>query len=552
MNHFEKKILVDLTPVLKGGTNGGAKVFVIELLKKLIEMKPNYCWILAIRSSVKQELSSLKANNVIFIIEHRIVKDDFLMFLHSKGYKYLKNNPLVPFFVIPFLKKIFNIFWEKRKFKKMLMESYDLLFCPFTAPVYFKKNIPTVSVIYDLQYKTFPYFFSPEDVNHRHTTFVDTCNKSTKLIAISDYSRDKVIEHSDFPSEDIKTIYLSLANRLTLNKSSKVLSKYGFEEKKYFIYPANFWKHKNHEMLIASFDIARKKGLAPNIKLALTGAPCDRQEFLKQLVHKKGLSKNIVFLDYVSSTDLSTLMANSLALVFPSLYEGFGIPVVEAMSLNIPVLCSNLTSLPEVAADAALTFDPRDPMQIAENLLTTASNDSLRKELIEKGKKRVVNFLDINQMATDYLDVFEQALEKSQMEDYHYGLYEDNWIGENLIFQVGKNAQNEYVEFEFLLPDFVNQKVQLTVERVCFLTKKIKIEEYSLIPGERKLLRYDISAMGGRFSIKSNFYFKPLDFLEKVIDTRTLTLMLTKYDIARGEPQIAANMGNITDAIAVD
>jgi glycosyltransferase involved in cell wall biosynthesis len=127
-----------------------------------------------------------------------------------------------------------------------------------------------------------------------------------------------------------------------------------------------------------------------------------------------GVSEHICLPGYVSTDELTVLYQSARALIFPSLYEGFGMPVLEAMANGVPVLCSNMTSLPEVAGDAALFFDPRSPKSIAQAIETILNASSQQKQdLIQKGHARVKFFGDAKRMAHEYALVLEKTLAES-------------------------------------------------------------------------------------------------------------------------------------------
>ena len=188
----------------------------------------------------------------------------------------------------------------------------------------------------------------------------------------------------------------------------------GLASQRYLIYPANFWKHKNHEMLLTAFGMACHGGLAADIKLVCTGAPGARQEWLMSAAHTMNLGDRILFPGYLPNAELAALMANCTGVVFPSLYEGFGLPVIEAMAAGVPVACSNTTSLPEVAADAAILFDPRVPTQIAQAMISLVKNEALRARLIQAGQQRAVEFSDGKRMAREYWELFQYALSQRE------------------------------------------------------------------------------------------------------------------------------------------
>ena len=163
-------------------------------------------------------------------------------------------------------------------------------------------------------------------------------------------------------------------------------------------------------MLLSAFGIACQKNLNRNIKLVCTGAEGARQVRLLEAAAKMNLGDRIRFPGYLKTEELAVLMSNCKAVIFPSLYEGFGLPLIEAMAAGVPVACSNLTSLPEIAADAALFFNPRIPTQIAEAILSLCEDEDLRTTLISAGKERANAFSDSSRMAEEYWTLFLHAL----------------------------------------------------------------------------------------------------------------------------------------------
>jgi glycosyltransferase involved in cell wall biosynthesis len=193
-----------------------------------------------------------------------------------------------------------------------------------------------------------------------------------------------------------------------------IFDRLGLASQRYLLYPANFWKHKNHEMFLTAFGIACHEGLPADIKLVCTGAPGVRQAWLASAADAMHLGDRVLFPGYLSTAELAALMANCTAVVFPSLYEGFGLPVLEAMAAGVPVACSNTTSLPEVAGDAAIFFDPKVPDQIAKAMITLAENETFRARLINAGRQRAVEFSDLTRMAKEYWELFEFAFAEAK------------------------------------------------------------------------------------------------------------------------------------------
>ena len=163
-------------------------------------------------------------------------------------------------------------------------------------------------------------------------------------------------------------------------------------------------------MLLTAFTLAISEGLPPEIKLVCTGAPTDRQKVVIDKAHGMGLFGRVIFPGYLPNNELAALLSQSIAMIFPSLYEGFGMPVIEAMATGVPVACSNTRSLPEVTAGAALLFNPERPEKIAEAMVSLAGNEALRRGLVAAGLLRALEFADQERMAKEYWELFEEAM----------------------------------------------------------------------------------------------------------------------------------------------
>ncbi len=409
-------IAVDLTPVRPGGENGGSKVFVLELLHHLARVAPQADFVLLTHASSHEELAVLDHRNMWRILITG--KPSSRQIRPALAGVFSRVLTIVPQQYVPGTRRLVS------KVKKPLLAfrstallrqlHADLLFCPFTEPTYHSKGIPTVCTIYDLQHKTYPAFFSTEELARRNQAFDEACRKASVLTAISSYARDSAITHGNLDPERIRTIYLRLAQRIKSGAKGDraVLNRLGLAPRRYLVYPANFWKHKNHEMLLAAFGIACQEGLAADIKLVCPGAPSQRQALLIDQARTMDCGERVIFPGYLSEPDLAVLVTESSGMVFPSLYEGFGLPVIEAMASGVPVACSNMASLPEVAADAALSFDPTQPKQIAQAIRSLVDDESLRDRLVHLGKVRAKEFLSSERMASEYWDIFQELIER--------------------------------------------------------------------------------------------------------------------------------------------
>jgi len=524
-------IAVDLTPILPGGENGGAKIFVIELLRRLAEMAPRTKFVLLTQAASHEELAALDGPNMRRLI---VVGPVMANALRSRLIGLASR--VLPYLPARLKRAVSRIGYSlntmlKRSGSGALLHDMgaDLLFCPFTAPTYFEPGIPTVCTIYDLQYKTYPEFFAAEDVAHRDRTFVEACRRATALAAISDYSRDSAVAYGRLDPTRIRTIHLRMAQRISREAGHEkgILSRLGLSAQRYLVYPANFWKHKNHEMLFTAFGMVCRGGLAADIKLVCTGAPGARQEWLMSAVHTMGLGDRVLFPGYLPDSGLAALIANSSGVVFPSLYEGFGLPVIEAMAAGVPVACSNTTSLPEVAADAAILFDPRVPTQIAQAMISLVEDDALRARLIHAGLQRSAEFSDAKRMAKEYWELFQCALTDETHENLLTGAYADGWAGPRLNIHVVPAASAQTLEIEFSAPEWLPQsKVAVTASRGG-KPQGIPLE---IVHGANTVLSLPLEPNGGYYEIRISPTFVPARSGHGE-DQRELSVMLQRCGI---------------------
>jgi glycosyltransferase involved in cell wall biosynthesis len=332
----------------------------------------------------------------------------------------------------------------------------DLLFFPFTAPFFADPAMPAVSVVYDLQYLYYPQFFSPEASQERDTHFRHAAQQAKHLICISDYVRQTVLDHTEVQPEDITTIHIGLprkATQLAPEPLIAVLERLGLRAGRFLLYPANFWPHKNHRMLLTAFKMYRARNQDSDLGLVCTGTPNADMECLRDAVARMELEGAVSFPGYVSDEVFTALLQACRALIFPSLYEGFGIPVLEAMALGKPVLCSRVTSLPEVAGDAAVYFDPRKPAEIVRAIEHIESDAELAARLMHQGYERLATFGDASEMAQRYLQVFREVVHDFPYPPYTlHGIYADGWIGSRAVIAYGASADQRHLELVLTLP----------------------------------------------------------------------------------------------------
>jgi glycosyltransferase involved in cell wall biosynthesis len=152
----------------------------------------------------------------------------------------------------------------------------------------------------------------------------------------------------------------------------------------FIFYPAATWPHKNHIKLLEAISILRKKYVFEK-KLVLIGIPMNNHSRIMDTVKRLNLRKQVIFLHFVPFSDLPVIYNLSTIIVFPSLFEGFGIPLIEAMNVGLPIACSDRTSIPEIVDDAGIYFNPDSAEDIAEKIFLLWQDNDMKRELIRKG-----------------------------------------------------------------------------------------------------------------------------------------------------------------------
>lgn len=492
------RIAVDLTPLLPGGENGGAKLLAMNLVRHMSQILPDCEFILFTSDRNHAELAVLDSPNIrrLCMIQRRDASA-----ASSRGRALLlkrlriRIQEKLAFFLPPsFLsraKSIYRFFRYSTPPKRILQEiGADLLFCPFTAPFFFDPATPVVSIIYDLQFHFYPRFFEAEDLYNRERHFKETCRLGDRLICISEYVRDTVLKNSAILPEQVVSIPIRLSGRLKMPNPEMVpaiLHKYELKENEFLLYPANFWPHKNHPMLLTAWGMYRSRHRESTFRLVCTGSPDDRMACLREAVQRMGMENWVLFPGFLAEEEFAALLTSCRALIFPSLYEGFGMPVLEAMAFGKPVLCSNVTSLPETAGDAALYFDPKKPKEILSAIEKIAADSQLATHLIELGYKRAALFGDGRRMAAEYLKIFQEVIGGvRQLPEALHGVYADGWTKERIFVTHGSSGQPRILEVQFEVPKtFPHKHVRVKVS-----DGKTSPEQHFLKRGKRLFIRY--------------------------------------------------------------
>jgi glycosyltransferase involved in cell wall biosynthesis len=244
--------------------------------------------------------------------------------------------------------------------------------------------------ILDLSYVHFPELFKSADLNQLTKWTRYSAGKSAKIFTISQASKDDIIKEYGIPGYRIAVTYPGVKekaeSRKQITSMDEFKNKYGIK-KDYILFVGTLQPRKNIARLIEAFS-----KIKTDIELVIVGKKGWLYEEILAAPKKYGVENKVKFLDSVSNEELPYFYQNAVSFVLPSLYEGFGLPVLEAMKYGCPVVISNISSLPEVGGDAVLYVDPQSVDDIKNKLELIINDEKLRKELIEKGYKQVKKF----------------------------------------------------------------------------------------------------------------------------------------------------------------
>jgi glycosyltransferase involved in cell wall biosynthesis len=252
-----------------------------------------------------------------------------------------------------------------------------------------------VLMVPDIQHEFFPEFFSEQALEERRRLYGDSIRRADHICAISEFTRQTLIDRLGVAPDKITAIPLAADPIFNTDADPQAdaatLRKYGLQPGSYLFFPAHTWHHKNHRTAIDALRILREKyGLTPT--LVCTGGAREAQPALEQQIAEYGLQHQVRFLGYCPHDDLPALYRGAACLIFASLFEGFGMPVLEAMACGCPVICSNTSSLPEIAGDAALLVDPFDSAAFAAAAARLLCNADLRADMRARGLPQAARF----------------------------------------------------------------------------------------------------------------------------------------------------------------
>ena len=306
----------------------------------------------------------------------------------------------------PFLYIIYFEISVRRALRKIKPD----VFVSTDAYLSLRSKTPQIAVFHDINFEHFPQDFPRIALWHYKRYFPRYARKAAKIITVSEFSKKDIVENYCVEPEKINVVYNG-ANEgfkpLSEEEKIQVRNKYtaGYQ---YFMFVGSLHPRKNLARLFPAFDIFKEK-TGSDVKLLIVGEKRWWTEPIQKAFEAMKHQDDVVFVGHLQMDELNRVTAAALSSVYVSYFEGFGIPIIEAYKCDVPVITSNVTSMPEVAGDAALLVDPFDVNSIADAMVQML-DENVRTALIEKGRRRRHDF-SWDKAAAGWWDVIESTIE---------------------------------------------------------------------------------------------------------------------------------------------
>jgi glycosyltransferase involved in cell wall biosynthesis len=301
-------------------------------------------------------------------------------------------------------------------FRWVLSLDIDLLYVPYQANPFHESVFPSVVTMHDVQELHYPEFFTPDERAWRAEYYWKSLKNSSAVAVSFNHVKQDLIKYFDLPDDKIHVCPIP-HNNINLeapNHEQELIYEQKYAQWENFIlYPAQFWEHKNHISLIKAVEFIKKK-FNKSVNVSFTGRK-NHHFFstIKNYLQTSEVAKRIHFLGLVPEDELHWLYKNCSLVVIPTLYEAGSFPLLEAMSLNTPVICSSVTSLPETINDARFIFEPLNIEQMADLIIRMLDDSELRSANIANSEKRTKELREINSFPYFY-ELWKYAIAQKQ------------------------------------------------------------------------------------------------------------------------------------------
>ena len=290
-------------------------------------------------------------------------------------------------FQVKILRWPFKYFWGQIRLSwEMLVNSPDTLFCPaHTIPL--AHPYKTFTTLHDVGFEDYPELYDPLSRWYHKISARVAVKKAYHIFTVSEFSKERIIENYSCPQDKITVTYLGIATKRSAEQNVAIFKKYDLIENKYLLFIGRLEPKKNILNIVRAYEMAHT-----DMPLVLAGRKINIKDVEEYLSGRPELQKKIKFLDYFAESDKAGLYQGAAIFLFPTLYEGFGLPILEAQALGVPVITSNTASNEEIAGQGAVIVDPESHYDISQAIQKLLENEELRKEKISFGYENIKRF----------------------------------------------------------------------------------------------------------------------------------------------------------------
>ncbi|KHO61984.1 Glycosyltransferase [Thermoanaerobacter sp. YS13] len=287
---------------------------------------------------------------------------------------------------------VYRRIWDYLPFTyNYMFNSKSNLYCFFNFVIPHKIDGYVINTVYDMVYKVHPNTMTKANYKRLEKELARSCERADIIVTISNNTRKEIIEYLKVPANKIRIVPCGVdTNFYKPIDGKKILSKYKIE-KPYFLYIGTLEPRKNIRSIVRAFNNILKKA-NHDVILVIGGKKGWMYDEIFKTVKELRLENDVLFLGYVPIEDMPALYSNAISFVFPSLYEGFGIPPLEAMSCGCPVIVSNTSSFPEVVGNAGILVNPLNIEEISDAMYRIYCDNNLREDLKQKSINRAKEF----------------------------------------------------------------------------------------------------------------------------------------------------------------
>jgi glycosyltransferase involved in cell wall biosynthesis len=297
---------------------------------------------------------------------------------------------------------------DARRLAARVARGLDVIHYAMTIPLPHVSDLPTVVALQDVQHREHPEWFSRSELLFRRFAYDGAARRASRVVTATQHARDQIVERLGIERDRIDVIAHGIDHdRFSLSPAAgdaERLAPLALPER-FLLYPANMWPHKNHERLVEALARSHDR----DVHLALSGQDYGRLDALLEHARRLDVAGRVIHLGHVAADVLPALYRRAQGMIFPSLFEGFGLPLLEAMACGCPVAASDRSALPEVLGDAGLLFDATDVDDVAAAIDRLAADDRGRDAVVQVGLARALEFT-WERCAAAHVRTFELAV----------------------------------------------------------------------------------------------------------------------------------------------